>query len=115
MEGNACFDPPTGCSSSGLTAPAITYRTQVDGRSVIGGYVYRGSAIPNLGGTYFYADFFSDWIRSFRLVGGAVTDQRDWTGSVGSVNSVAGFGEDGSGELYVVSIAGSVFKIAPGS
>jgi glucose/arabinose dehydrogenase len=115
MEGNACYDPPTGCNSSGLTAPAITYSTQEDGRSVIGGYVYRGTAIPNLGGTYFYADFFSDWIRSFRLIGGAVTDQRDWTSSIGSVNSVAGFGEDGSGELYVVSIAGSIYKIAPGS
>jgi hypothetical protein len=115
MEGNACFDPPAGCDSSGLTAPAITYSTHDDGRSVVGGYVYRGTAIPNLGGTYFYADFFSDWIRSFRLVGGAVTDQRDWTSSIGSVNSVAGFGEDGNGELYVVSISGSIYKIAPGS
>ena len=115
MEGNACFDPPVGCNPSGLTAPAITYSTHDEGRSVVGGYVYRGTAIPNLGGTYFYADFFSDWLRSFRLVGGVATDQRDWTSSIESVNSVAGFGEDGSGELYVVSISGSIYKIAPGS
>jgi hypothetical protein len=77
--------------------------------------VYRGSAVPNLGGTYFYADFFSDWIRSFRLVGGVATDMRDWTGTLGSVNSIAGFGEDGVGELYVVSIAGTVYKLVPSS
>jgi len=91
------------------------YPNPVEGRSVIGGYVYRGAALSNLAGTYFYADFYSDWIRSFRMVGGVVTDQRDWTASIGAVNSVAGFGEDGSGELYVVSITGSIFKLVPGS
>jgi glucose/arabinose dehydrogenase len=115
MEGNACFEPPVGCDTSGLTLPAITYSTQQEGRSVIGGYVYRGTAVPSLAGTYFYADFFSDWVRSFRLVGGVATDKRDWSSSLGSVTSVAGFGEDGSGELYIVSIAGSVYKIVPGS
>jgi glucose/arabinose dehydrogenase len=115
MEGNACHSPSVGCDASGLTAPAIVYRTGVEGRSVIGGYVYRGTALANLAGTYFYADFYSDWIRSFRMVGGVVTDQRDWTTSLGAVNSIVGFGEDGSGELYVVSIAGTIYKIVPGS
>jgi len=44
MEGNACFNPSSGCDPSGLTAPVVTYQTGVEGRSVIGGYVYRGSA-----------------------------------------------------------------------
>jgi len=66
-------------------------------------------------GTYFYADFYSDWIRSFRLVAGVATDQRDWTSSLGPVNSIAGFGEDGSGELYVISITGTIYKLVPGS
>jgi len=115
MEGNACFSPSSGCDTSGLTPPVVVYGTGVDGRSVVGGYVYRGSAMPKLQGTYFYADFFSDWIRSFRLVGGVATDQRDWTTSFGTVSTIAGFGEDGSGELYVVSMTGSVYKIVPGS
>ncbi|MFV1962505.1 MAG: sorbosone dehydrogenase family protein, partial [Acidimicrobiia bacterium] len=115
MEGNACFNPSSGCDSSGLTAPVVTYQTGVEGRSVIGGYVYRGSALANLTGTYFYADFYSDWIRSFRMVGGVATDQRDWTSSLGPVNSIAGFGEDGSGELYVISITGTIYKLVPGS
>jgi glucose/arabinose dehydrogenase len=115
VEGDTCFNPSVGCNKSGLTAPAIVYGTGVDGRSVVGGYVYRGTAVPNLAGTYFYADFFSDWIRSFRLVGGAATDKRDWTALLGPVNSVAGFGEDGSGELYVISISGTIHKIVPGA
>jgi glucose/arabinose dehydrogenase len=114
-EGYACYPPGASCDSSGLTSPVVVYGTGVEGRSVVGGYVYRGSAVPNLGGTYFYADFFSDWIRSFRLVGGVATDMRDWTGTLGSVNSIAGFGEDGVGELYVVSIAGTVYKLVPSS
>jgi hypothetical protein len=113
VEGNACHNPSVGCNTSGLTPPAVVYRTGIEGRSVIGGYVYRGSAVRNLGGTYFYADFFSNWIRSFRMVGGIATDKRDWTASLGSVTSVAGFGEDGDGELYIVSITGSIHKIVP--
>lgn len=115
VEGNACFSPSSGCNTSGLKAPAVVYPNPADGRSVIGGYVYRGTAMPALQGTYFYADFYSNWIRSFRLVGGVATDQGDWTASLGSVNSIAGFGEDGFGELYVVSISGSIYKLVPGS
>lgn len=115
MEGNVCYPPGASCDSSGLTSPVVVYGTGVEGRSVVGGYVYRGSAVPNLAGTYFYADFFSNWIRSFRLVGGVATDMRDWTGTLGPVNSIAGFGEDGVGELYVVSIAGTVYKLVPSS
>jgi hypothetical protein len=115
VEGNECYPPGAQCGSSGLTAPTIVYPTGVDGRSVVGGYVYRGTAIPNLAGTYFYADFFSGWIRSFRLVGGVATDQRDWTDSLGPVNSTAGFGEDGHRELYVVSIVGTIYKLVPSS
>jgi glucose/arabinose dehydrogenase len=115
MEGNACFSPSVGCDPSGLTAPVVVYPTGGDGRSVVGGHVYRGSAIPNLAGTYFYADFFSDWIRSFRLVGGVATDQRDWTSLLGPVNSTVAFATDGMGEMYVISIAGTVHKMVPTS
>ena len=115
MEGNSCYSPSVGCDSSGLTSPVVVYPTGGDGRSVAGGHVYRGSAIPNLNGTYFYADFFSEWIRSFRLVGGVATDQRDWTSLLGPVNSTVAFAEDGMGEMYVISIAGSVHKMVPTS
>jgi glucose/arabinose dehydrogenase len=113
VEGNACYNPSSGCNKSGLTAPLITYPNPGEGRSVVGGYVYRGSAIPTLQGTYFYADFFSNWVKSFRLAGSTATDKREWTSSFGSLNSISGFGQDGSGELYIVTISGTVYKIVP--
>lgn len=113
VEGPECYNPSSGCDRTGLTAPVAWY-SQADGRSVVGGYVYRGSAMPTLQGTYFYADFFSNWVRSFRLLGNNAVDQRDWTSSFGSVNSISGFGQDGQGELYIVTFGGSVYQIRPG-
>ncbi|MCB1247450.1 MAG: PQQ-dependent sugar dehydrogenase [Acidimicrobiia bacterium] len=114
VEGPACFDPPSGCSKAGLTAPVLSYPNHGAGPvSVVAGPVYRGTAIPNLGGTFFYADFFDGWIRSFRLVGSTATDQRDWSAVFGDVGNISGFGVDGHGEVLVVSIGGTVYKIVP--
>ncbi len=114
MEGKNCFPPGSSCSSSGLIPPVVEYPNPAEGRSVVGGYVYRGPAMPALNGAYFYADFYQGWIRSFRLQGGAATDARDWTSTLGAVGSIAGFGQDGDGELYVVTFSGTIYKIVPG-
>jgi hypothetical protein len=79
---------------------------------VTGGYVYRGSVIPALQGTYFYSDFCVSQLHSFRYVGGTATDQRDWT-TLDSGNNVVSFGEDAAGELYVVTRAAGIYRIAP--
>ncbi len=110
MEGLHCFEPSSGCDTTGLTMPVLEYG-HGEGNSVTGGYVYRGSAIPGLAGTYFYGDFGAGWIRSFTMSGGVAADQRDWTSVVGTVPALASFGEDSAGELYVVSIAGKIYKI----
>lgn len=108
MEGTACYNPTTNCSSGAtLTLPVLEY-LHSEGCSVIGGYVYRGSAIPELVGHYFYTDYCQGWLRSFRLVGGAATDRRQWVGV--SAPSTVSFGRDGSGELYMVG-NGRVWKI----
>jgi hypothetical protein len=52
-------------------------------------------------------------VKSFRLAGSTATDKREWTTSFGSLNSISGFGQDGSGELYIVTISGTVYKIVP--
>jgi hypothetical protein len=70
--------------------------------------------LPTLKGTYFYADFFSEWVRSFRFTGDAVGEHRDWTSDFGPVTMISGFGQDGYGELYIVTISGTVYKIVPG-
>jgi glucose/arabinose dehydrogenase len=108
MEGNSCFSSGS-CDRSGLVLPATQY-THADGCSVTGGYAYRGDAISSLQGTYFYADFCSGWVRSFRYVDGAATEQRSWP-SLAPGGSVPSFGEDAKGELYVMSADGGVYKI----
>jgi glucose/arabinose dehydrogenase len=112
MEGTACYSPPTGCSTAGLTLPVHDY-SHTDGCSVTGGYVYRGARIPMLTGAYFYGDFCGGWVRSFRWSGGVVSGHLDWVQLRPAGGQVSSFGEDGRGELYVVSLAGSVYRIVP--
>ncbi len=108
MEGNSCFSSGS-CDRSGLVLPVTQY-THADGCSVTGGYVYRGEAIPSLQGTYFYADFCSGWVRSFRYQNGTATEQRSRP-SLAPGGSVPSFGEDAQGELYVMSADGGVYKV----
>lgn len=108
MEGSLCFGSST-CNTAGLVLPVLEY-PHPDGCSITGGYVYRGTAIPELAGHYFYGDFCSGFIRSFRYNGG-IADAKQWPFSVGNVVS---FGTDGFGELYVVSLNGTVSKVGRG-
>ena len=110
MEGSSCFRP-SNCSSAGLTLPVAEYSHSA-GISITGGYVYRGSEIPDLSGHYFYGDFAFGWIGSFRFDGTGPVDSRTWSGL--STSSLASFGTDGFGELYVVSLSGTVHKIVEG-
>jgi glucose/arabinose dehydrogenase len=108
MEGTRCYNAAS-CDMSGLTLPVLDY-THSDGCSVTGGYVYRGSAIPALAGTYFYSDFCGGWVRSFRYVGGAVTEAGSWN-ALEPGGGVPSFGEDSAGELYILSASGGVYRI----
>ncbi len=111
MEALHCFEPSSGCDQTGLTLPVVEY-DHSQGCSVTGGYVYRGSAAPDLRGVYFYSDFCSGFIRSFRFSGGAATDPHSWPDLEDDLEdqSVASFGEDGAGELYVLTAGGRVYR-----
>jgi glucose/arabinose dehydrogenase len=120
LEGDDCWSP--GCDISGKVLPTLSYAHGDEGACcVIGGYVYRGNAIPGLKGRYFYADYCGQWVRSFRLVGGAVTDEKEWT-ALGSHGHILSFGEDSAGELYLCTSTsgdltgdGHVYRIVAGS
>jgi cysteine-rich repeat protein len=123
MEGDEtftrCFQRASVCpgDGEGLTSPTLQY-DHADGCSVTGGFVYRGCALPELRGTYFYADYCRAWVRSMRLVDGAVTEERDWTDDLApgggvTIDLAVGFGQDGRGELYVCDFGGEVFKLVP--
>jgi glucose/arabinose dehydrogenase len=81
--------------------------------SVTGGEVYRGRAIPELVGHYFYADWCYGWIRSFRFADGEAVDRQDWSADL-EAGLVSSFGHDGDGELLVLDWdAGRLLRIVP--
>jgi hypothetical protein len=100
MEGAHCYPAAIACESAGLVLPIMAYGHD-DGCSITGGYVYRGGAMPALRGHYFYADYCSGFLRSFRLSDGKAVDRRQW--AVGDIGNVTSFGEDARGELYIIS------------
>jgi glucose/arabinose dehydrogenase len=112
MEGAHCFEPPSGCDRSGLTLPVLEYGHGA-GCSITGGHAYRGAALPSLAGTYFYADYCSGFVRSFKLAGGRVTEERSWPALEPPERLVTSFGEDAAGELYVMSQSGAVYRVVP--
>lgn len=109
LEGTRCFDE-TSCNPSRTVLPVYDY-THDDGCSVTGGYVYRGPTEPSLQGRYFFGDFCGGWIRSLRMSGGGDIDVLDHTDEFGSVPSLTSFGVDAAGELYAVSMAGTVYRV----
>jgi hypothetical protein len=109
MEGMHCYGAST-CNMTGLVLPALEYGHS-DGCAIIGGYVYRGSAVPALFGLYFYGDLCNGWVRSFRYSGGQATQTRDWP-SLGVGGGLTSFGQDARGELYLTA-GSSLYRIVP--
>jgi glucose/arabinose dehydrogenase len=104
-EGLHCFRPSSGCDTTGITLPLIEVAHGDAGTcSITGGIVYRGQAIPEIQGHYFYSDYCGGYLRSFRyLFSGEAADQTDWTDQVGVPGSVVSFGVDQEGEMYVLT------------
>jgi glucose/arabinose dehydrogenase len=86
-----------------------------EGLSVTGGYVYRGSNLPNFEGRYIFADYQNPRIWSFVLKNGKADDFKDHTSELqpesGRINLIPAFAEDASGELYLVDHSGAVYRI----
>lgn len=105
MEGPDCYNAAT-CDQSGLVRPIHAYGRS-EGRSVTGGFVYRGTEIPTLRGVYLYADFLTGRIWGLRRVNGQWQNHE----FLDTAHRIASFGEDESGELYVVDLGGAVYQI----
>lgn len=112
MEGSSCFDPEEGCDTTGLTLPAAEYDHGGDRCSITGGYVYRGTCMPDLQGRYFYADYCSDQVWTFEYAGGQAAELQELPGGLG-ISKIVSFGEDATGELYVINLDGDVYRIVP--
>ena len=140
-EGTHCFDPnspnksPASCPDKGargepLIGPVIEYGHDL-GTVVVGGYVYRGQAMPDLEGKY----IFADWSNSFAKGNGTLlvatpSSEGLWARAELSVASnpsgridafIRSFGQDDEGEIYVLTSdamgpsgqTGKIFKIVP--
>ena len=113
FEGNERFrdpDPAPGAASAGpFVAPVLTY-SHDDGCSITGGVVVRDPRLPALDGAFLYGDFCQPWVRAVRVgEDGAVE-----TGDLGlDVGSVVSFARGPDGEVYVVSLDGTVGRLDP--
>jgi glucose/arabinose dehydrogenase len=108
-EGSSCFLTQT-CLKTGLTPPVFTYDHSL-GCSITGGHVYRGQAMPALQGRYFFSDFCAGTLMSLRLNGGKAQDVIGIADGLASLGQVASFGQDGMGEVYMLTLDGTVAKL----
>lgn len=118
--------PYSGTAPAGLTAPVAEYghgSGPRQGNSITGGYVYRGP-VTSLQGQYVFADFVSGniWSVPFTsfVAGQTLASSRfarrneDFQPDAGTLSSIASFGEDSAGNLFIVSIGGDIFMVRPG-
>jgi glucose/arabinose dehydrogenase len=104
LEGTHPFDQAV--SAPHAVPPIVQYPHGGSECAVTGGYVYRGSRIPDLVGTYLYADFCVGRIMALQ---GHGPPRPVALGPV--VTSLSSFGEDQAGELYVLSLSGGVYEL----
>ncbi len=110
MEGPDCFGAES-CDTTGLTLPVSWYGRDV-GCTVIGGYVYRGDAYPQLDGAYLFGDYCSGTLlalpASEAVASGAA--QAEMVGVLEEGN-LSSFAQDDAGELYAVVLDGRVLRV----
>jgi len=108
MEGAHCFRPSSACSRTGKTLPLTEYGHAGGRCSIIGGYVYRGQAYPDLIGAYLFADYCSGevWYVDRGAAQGVIA-----TRALATDSRITSFGEDEDGELYLTNAGGTVFQI----
>jgi hypothetical protein len=107
FEGRERFESKEANPRGRLIAPVYVYATR-EGCSVTGGFVYRGSAVPEARGRYFFGDFCAGTIWSLVMSGGRATDVRREGTRIASLSS---FGEDARAELYATSLGGRVYRL----
>ena len=108
-EGNHC----SGCNLADYEPAVDEYPHGGGDDCVIGGYVYRGSAIPSLVGWYLHADNGSNRVRAFVWNGSGRCGDRtlEITSQLSVSGDITSFGEGADGELYLTTISGNLYKI----
>jgi len=109
--------------ASPLSPPLVEYphspgqpptRRMDDGKSITGGYVYRGKALPALEGVYVYGDYDTGRVWGLREQGGKATANGQLIDLKTSPKiNIAAFGEDRAGELYILGFDGRIHGFVP--
>jgi len=107
FEGRSVYDPGKPYLRKGDAISPVLVYSHSSGCSITGGYVYRGSAVPAAQGRYFYGDYCSGTIWSFKAGKGRLSAPT----VAGTIASLSSFGEDGNGELYATSLDGSLYRL----
>jgi uncharacterized repeat protein (TIGR03806 family) len=104
-EGTLCYSPSTNCPTAGLIDPVVDY-PRTEGVSITGGFVYRGSAIPQLVGRFIYGDYSSGriWALTPDAMGGYRGVLLEDTAF-----AIASFAQLADGEVYVLDITSGQF------
>jgi glucose/arabinose dehydrogenase len=110
FEGNALYNPKIALArGAALVAPTWVYSHSDGGCGVIGGYVYRGARVPSFRSRYVFGDLCTGIVSSFRV--GPKGRASIATRLPSVVSGLSSFGEDSSGELYAVSLDGTLYAL----
>ena len=107
-EATHCFEPDQGCDQSGFVAPVFEYDHSDGDVSVTGGFVYRGTALPDLVGKYIYADYASGRVWALDAANPSPGSN---TELLEADFQIASFGLDAQQELYLCGFDGSIYRI----
>jgi uncharacterized repeat protein (TIGR03806 family) len=114
-EGTRCNSEQYGdCSDTSLVDPLVEYRHENGNCAVIGGYFYRGQAIPELQGRFVFADFCTSKISAVDFDDNGNPFELELLPGGSGIGMINTFARDNDGELYAVT-ASRVYKILPGS
>ena len=109
-EGRHCFEPSAGCDPAGVTQPLAEYGHDA-GCSIIGGVVYRGSAIPALRGAYLFADYCTGTL--WAIDAGMASAQAPVT-ILETGRSISSIGTDETGEVLLTDLGGGeLLRLVP--
>ncbi len=107
-EGDQDFDPDPNCTPPFVEPEVVHPRSEA--RSITGGYVYRGSALPSLANSYVYGDFVTGRVFAYRFL--ANPRRVDELAAPAGL-SISSFGQGRDGELYVIDYGGAIHRLAP--
>ena len=105
LEGFHCYESGPACRREGMKEPVFEYGRR-DGSSITGGYVYRGPTLPDLNGTYLFADYVSGRVWSLALEDREVRPKM----LVDSGLNISSFGVDEEGKVYLCAFDGRIYR-----